>query len=350
MSYEELQLATRNHGLPLEALRFPVTPVGLHYVLIHYDIPAVTPESWRLRVDGLVERPASLTLDDLQSRPAVSVTLTMECAGNGRAGMRPRPVSQPWLLEAVGTATWTGTPLRDVLADASVSDDAAELVFEGLDAGIEGGVKQSYARSLSTADALSDDVLLAYAMNGQPLPPQHGYPLRLVVPGWYGMTNVKWLSRITAVADPFTGYQQSQGYRLRTSEEDPGEPVTHMAPRALMIPPGTPEFLSRRRFVPVEPIWIYGRVWSGMGDVAGVDVSSDGGRTWSAAEVGSNVGRHSWREWAYRWEPQGPGEFELCCSARDIRGNHQPDKPVWNLGGYANNSLQRILVTAVAKT
>jgi sulfane dehydrogenase subunit SoxC len=347
VSYEELQLATRNHGLPLEALRFSVTPVGLHYVLTHYDIPVVAPEGWCLTIDGLVTRPQSLKLEAIRARrPVITLTSTMECAGNGRARMRPRPISQPWLLEAVGTSTWTGTPLRGLLADASVKAEAVEVVFEGLDAGVEGGVKQAYARSLTMADALADDVLLAYDMNGSPLPPQHGYPLRLIVPGWYGMTNVKWLSRITAVAEPFTGYQQSHGYRVRSAEEDPGESVTRMAPRALMIPPGIPDFLTRRRFVSVSPIQIDGRAWSGLSDVIGVTVSSDGGHTWSPAQLGDRVGRYGWRSWTYLWEPPSPGDYELCCSAHDAEGTHQPYESTWNLGGYANNSIQRVAVTA----
>ena len=145
----ELQLAARNHGLPLEALRYPITPAGLHYLLIHYDIPAVNADSWRLNVDGKVERPLELTLADLRERPAHEVKATMECAGNGRALLAPHVVSQPWLLEAVGTAKWTGVSLRSILEEAEVLDDAVEVVFTGLDRGIEKGIQQSYQRSLA---------------------------------------------------------------------------------------------------------------------------------------------------------------------------------------------------------
>ena len=138
----------------------------------------------------------------------------MECAGNGRALLAPRPISQPWLTEAVGTAEWTGIPLRALLDEAGIDDGAVEVVFTGLDRGVEGGVEQLYERSLTLADAQHEDVLLAYACNGVPLPPQHGFPLRLVVPGWYGMTSVKWLQRITVVDEPFTGYQMVTGYLL----------------------------------------------------------------------------------------------------------------------------------------
>src|SRR6266480_4760432 len=142
VSLEELQLAARNHGLPLEALRYDVTPVGLHYLLIHYDIPAVDPSAWRLIVDGRVRRPLSLTLDDVVARPRVTAPVTMECAGNGRALLEPRPLSQPWLMEAVGTGEWTGTPLRPLLEDAGIEGDAVDVVFAGLDRGVEGGVEQ----------------------------------------------------------------------------------------------------------------------------------------------------------------------------------------------------------------
>ena len=183
VSLEELQLAARNHGMPLEALRWPVTPLGLHYLLIHYDIPAVDAVAWRLEVGGRVLRALSLSLDDLRGMETVTRPVTMECAGNGRALLEPHVVSQPWLLEAVGTAEWTGVPVRAVLDAAGVAEDAVEVLFTGLDRGVEGGVEQAYARSLPLDEARGG-ALLAYAVNGEPLPPQHGFPLRLVVPGW----------------------------------------------------------------------------------------------------------------------------------------------------------------------
>ena len=196
ISLQELQLAARNHALPLEALRWDVTPIGLHYLLTHYDIPKVDATTWRLEVGGLVERPLSLSLDELRARPTVEVAVTMECAGNGRALVEPHVVSQPWLLEAVGTARWRGVPVAELLDEAGVRDGVVEALFTGLDRGVEGGEEQAYERSLPLGD-LAGDALLAYEVNGVPLPPQHGYPIRLVVPGWYGMTSVKWLSRIT---------------------------------------------------------------------------------------------------------------------------------------------------------
>jgi DMSO/TMAO reductase YedYZ molybdopterin-dependent catalytic subunit len=345
ISLEELQLATRNHGMPLEALRYEITPIGLHYLLTHYDIPAIDPGEWRLSVGGLVRSAMALSLDEVKSRPRMTLPVTMECAGNGRARLSPRPISQPWLAEAVGTAEWTGTPLRDLLEDAGIRDGAVEVLFTGVDHGMEGEVEQDYARSLPVAEAMREDVLLAYEVNGQALPPQHGFPLRLVVPGWYGMTSVKWLRSIEVVAEPFRGYQQSHGYRFRDQPEDDGEPVTRIAPRALMVPPGFPEFLSRDRLMAGGPCVLQGRAWSGWGPIEAVQVSVDGGRTWYGAEMGQPPGPAAWTRWSFQWTPPRPGVYELACRARDAAGNEQPLEPGWNVGGYANNSIQRVRVT-----
>jgi DMSO/TMAO reductase YedYZ molybdopterin-dependent catalytic subunit len=344
ISLEELQLAARNHGMPLEALRYPVTPVGLHYLLIHYDVPAVDPDAWRLTIHG--ERELELSLDEVRARPAAEHTVTMECAGNGRARLEPRPVSQPWLLEAVGTARWRGTPLAPLLKDAGVPDGTVEVLFTGLDRGVEGGEEQTFQRALQLDDALRGEVLLAYEMNGAPLPPQHGFPLRLVVPGWYGMTNVKWLSRIELLDAPFAGYQQSWSYRVRQSEDDAGEPLQRMQPRSLLVPPGIPEFLTRERTVPAGEVLVEGRAWSGLAPVVSVEVSDDGGATWAAAELEPAGEPWAWRGWSYQWDAQ-PGEHVLCSRARDEAGNEQPVDPPWNLGGYANNAVQTVRVVVI---
>jgi DMSO/TMAO reductase YedYZ molybdopterin-dependent catalytic subunit len=348
ISREELALAARNHGMPLEALRYPVTPLGLHYLLTHYDIPAVDPSEWTLTISGLVERPAELTLDEIRALPSVETIATMECAGNGRALLDPRPFSQPWLHEAVGTAHWRGTPLRPILDAAGISHSTVEIVFTSLDRGIEAGVEQSYARSLTLEDALRDDVLLAWEINGVPLPPQHGFPLRLLVPGWYGMTNVKWLASIEAVAEPFTGHQQRVSYRLRQDPDEPGVPLTRILPRALMLPPGTPDFPSGVRTLRAGRCTLEGRAWSGWGEIASVEVSTDAGRTWSEAALEPDVDSPSaWVRWNIHWDAPA-GEHELRCRATDAAGNQQPDDPQWNLGGYANNAVQRLRLTVTA--
>jgi DMSO/TMAO reductase YedYZ molybdopterin-dependent catalytic subunit len=268
----------------------------------------------------------------------------MECAGNGRALFEPRAISQPWLIEAVGTAEWTGTPLAPLLEEAGVADGAVEVLFTGLDRGVEGGEPQHYQRALPLAEALREEVLLAYEIAGRPLPPQHGFPLRLVVPGWYGMTNVKWLDSITVLDEPFAGYQQARAYRMRRSEDEQGESVTRMVPRALMVPPGVPDFLTRERFAEPGPVLLAGRAWSGWAPIASVDVSTDGGATWQPAELDEPLSPTAWRGWSLRWDAT-PGHHELCCRAADADGNRQPDQADWNLGGYANNSVQRVAVT-----
>jgi DMSO/TMAO reductase YedYZ molybdopterin-dependent catalytic subunit len=345
ISPDELRLATRNHGMPLEALAYDVTPVGMHYLLIHYDVPRADASAWRLDVDGAVDRPLSLSLDELAGRDAVTAPVTFECAGNGRALLDPRPISQPWGLEAVGTGSWTGTPLASLLAEAGVADSAVEVLFTGLDRGVEGEVEQSYQRSLPLADALRDDVLLAWGMNGGPLPPQHGFPLRLVVPGWYGMTNVKWLSRITVLEEPFTGYQNARGYRLRQDADEEGVPVSRMLVRALMVPPGIPDFATRRRFATLGTHTLVGRAWSGAGAIEAVEVSSDQGATWEPAALEPPAGPHAWWRWSFEWRPPAPGDYELWCRATDSAGHQQPPAPEWNLGGYANNAVQRVPIT-----
>lgn len=345
ISAAELQLAHRNAAMPLEALRWPITPVGLHYLLIHYDIPAVDAAAWRLDVGGAVAKAITLTLDELEARERVAVPVTMECAGNGRARFEPRPISQPWLGEAIGTAVWTGTPLAPLLREAGPAESAVEVVFTGLDEGVEGGEPQAYERSLPLSEALEADAVLAYAIGDEPLPPQHGFPLRLVVPGWYGMTNVKWLRRITVVEEPFQGYQNTSGYRMRSHKDEEGTPVTRMMPRALMRPPGVPDFMTRKRFVTAAPCELEGRAWSGWGEITRVEVSTDGGATWADAVLGDAPGPHAWRAWSCAWAPPGPGDYELACRATDAAGNTQPLEPLWNVGGYQNNAVQRIPVT-----
>jgi len=345
ISPAELRLAARNHGLPLEALRHPITPAGLHYLLIHYDIPSVEVDTFRLDVGGAVERTLSLSLDDLRERPRVAAPLTFECAGNGRALLQPRPLSQPWLTEAVGTAEWAGTPLLPLLVEAGIRPEAVEALFTGLDRGMEGGTLQLYERSLSLADA--EGALLAYEMNGEPLPPQHGFPLRLVVPGWYGMANVKWLARITLLDEPFGGFQNTVAYRMYEADGEPGDPVTRMLPRSLTAPPGVPDFMTRERQLEPGPVVLTGRAWSGYGPIERVDVSTDGEASFAAAQLEDPIGPSAWRGWRFDWDAPA-GEHVVCSRATDASGNSQPLEPAWNLKGYANNAVERIVVRVAA--
>jgi sulfane dehydrogenase subunit SoxC len=341
---EELQLAVRNHSMPLEALRYDITPVGLHYLLIHFDIPHVDGATYRLGVGGHVRNSLSLTLDDIKARPKKTLAVTLECAGNGRARLSPRPQSQPWLGEAVGTAEWTGTPLGPILDEAAAKQEAINVVFTGMDRGIQGGVDQLYERSLPLDVARREEVLLVYAINGEPLPPQHGFPLRLIVPGWYGMTQVKWLRSVTVTDHAFEGYQQAMAYHFRRFDGDAGDPVTRILPRALMVPPGVPDFMSRTRFLNPSVVTIEGRAWSGRGKIVKVEFSHDGGSTWSAAKLEPALSPHAWCRWTIRWDAKASGEYELCARATDAAGNVQPLDQSWNLEGVQNNAVQRLRV------
>jgi len=338
---DELDLAARNHAMPHEALRYDVTPVGLHYLLTHYDIPDVDPSSYRLTIGGHVTRPRSLTLAELRDRPSVTAQVTLECAGNGRALLEPRAISQPWLRGAVGTAAWTGTPLAPLLAEAEPGAGAIDVAFAGLDHGIESDVEQDYERGLSLAEASRPDLLLAYEMNGQPLPPQHGFPLRLIVPGWYGMAHVKWLTRIRVLDTAFDGYQNVTGYRLRAHEEETGTPIERIAVRSMMVPPGFSTFLPRTRVLDAGPVLLSGRAWSGAAPIALVEVSTDGGATWAEATLGPEPPPHAWRSWSFDWDAL-PGRHTVCSRATDAGDATQPDAPVWNVGGYLNNAVERI--------
>ena len=238
-------------------------------------------------------------------------------------------------------------PLRPILEEAGLLDDAVEILFTGHDRGIDQDVEQNYERSLPLEEAVREEVILAYEMNGQPLPPQHGFPLRLIVPEWYGMTSVKWLKSITVISEPFEGIQQQVLYHYRHSEDDPGTPVTRKYPHALMVPPGIPDYLSRTRHVRAgRRMLVEGRAWSGFGAVERVEFSFDGGHTWADTQLGESIGHYGWRSWSYEWEIQKPGEYELCVRATDTAGNRQPinTDEAWNVGGYGVNVVQRVPV------
>ena len=338
---EELALAGRNRGMPLEALRHDVTPSGLHYLLIHFDIPA-EPAQWKLRIAGVVDRPLEIGLEELKSMPSKTLRVTLECAGNGRGQLSPRYPSVPWLEEAVSTAEWTGVPLAAVLAPAGLRGDAKDIVFRGADRGFDRGVEHEFARSLVPELALRADVLLAYAMNGSPLQPQHGAPLRLIVPGWYGMASVKWLYAIEALEHGFDGLQQASGYHYRRAAGDKGEPCTFMRVNSLMVPPGIPDFYTRRRVARAGRIELTGRAWSGAGAIERVELGVNG--VWRDAVVARRQHKHAWQGWHGTWDAIA-GDHELACRATDVLGQRQPLEAPWDLSGFGNNGVQRVQVT-----
>ena len=343
-SQAEVRLANRNPGTLLEGLRYDLTPAGLHYLLIHFDVPFVpTADNWTLSIGGLVERPQKLALDDLKRRPQRTLPVTLECAGNGRAGITPRRQSQPWNHEAVGTAKWIGTPLRPILEEAGLVASAHDVVFYGRDRGFSSGIEHDYGRSLRPDQALGDDVLLVWAMNDAPLLPQHGFPLRLIVPGWYGMASVKWLERIEVIDRPFDGYQQVGTYIYRESDDQPGVPITTILVKSLMVPPGMPDVYTRSRLVDRGDVALFWRAWSGGGvPIEKIEVAIDG--NWREATLDPELGRYAWRGWHFNWHAS-PGEHELMCRATDRNGATQPLEPGFDTGGFGNNAVQRVHVT-----
>lgn len=338
----ELALAGRNSGMPLEALRYDVTPAGLHYLLIHFDIPPADAATWRLEIGGLVERPRALSLAELKQMPAMTLRVTMECAGNGRGQISPRYPSMPWLEEGVSTADWTGVPLAALLGEARVQPAAKEIVFSGTDRGIDRGIEHAFERSLPVAEARHEDVLVAWQMNGEPLLPQHGAPLRLVVPRWYGMASVKWLARIEAIDRAFDGVQQALSYHFRSAPGEPGVPCRLMRVNSLMAPPGIPDFYTRQRRLESGRVEVRGRAWSGEGAIRRVEFSVDG--AWRDAALDAEQGAHAWRGWRAEWDARA-GAHELACRATDAAGNVQPLEPVWDATGFGNNSVQRVQVS-----
>ncbi|MEM0978390.1 MAG: sulfite oxidase [Pseudomonadota bacterium] len=341
-SEAEKGLANRNHGLLLETLECDVTPTGAHYLLNHFDVPIIDETTHRLTLSGAFDNREELTLEDIRQRPSVTMPVTLECAGNGRAGVSPRSHSMPWGYEAVGTSLWTGTPLAPLIEEAAPTDDTVEIAFIGADYGYDMGSGHFFGRSL-TLEALRDlDVMLVYEMNGAPLLPQHGAPLRIIVPGWYGMASVKWLSQIIALTEPYDGYQQVGTYRFKKSPDDVGTPIRDIRVKSLMKPPGVPDWSSRKRLVRAGPTPIVGRAWSGLGrQITKVEV--DTGTGWMQAELSPGASKYAWSKWTFTWDAT-PGAYTLRCRATDEDGNQQPLTPPWDEAGFANNAVQSVTV------
>lgn len=339
---DEVRLANRNSGTLLEMLAHDVTPTGLHYLLIHFDVPNLDTQTHKLEFGEGFDAPYSLSVDEVRALPQVTMPVTLECAGNGRTKMSPRTHSMPWGYEAVGTSQWTGTPLAPLIERARPKADTVDIVFTGADRGFDKGVVHSFGRSLSLKQIVSMDVLLVHAMNGQPLLPQHGAPLRIIVPGWYGMASVKWLSTIEALNQAYQGYQQVGTYRYRDHQDDPGTPVTALRVKSLMVPPGIPDWVTRNRYLKVGPVTITGRAWSGDGASIEKVEFSDGTRWWPAT-LAAPSGQFDWTQWTVDWEAT-PGEHVLSCRATDSNGDTQPLDPRWDASGFGNNVVQQVHV------
>jgi len=341
-SDDEVRLANRNSGTLLESLRHDVTPTGLHYLLIHFDVPDLDAHSHKLEFREGFTAPFSLDMDEIRALPQQTLPVTLECAGNGRSGLSPRTHSMPWAYEAVSTSEWTGTPLAPLIKRAQPEAGTVDIVFTGADRGFDKGDEHAFGRSLSLEQIASLDVLLVHAMNGQPLLPQHGAPLRIIVPGWYGMASVKWLSTVDALSSPYQGYQQVRTYRYRANKDDPGQPVTSIRVKSLMVPPGIPDWTTRLRYLKAGIVTVTGRAWSGSGTPIDTVEFYDGSH-WQAATLSPPTGRYGWTRWTYDWNAQ-PGEHALSCRATDSNGDTQPLEPRWDASGFGNNAVQRVSV------
>ena len=345
VSYEETVLAFRCHGFHSEFLDRPITPLGSHYLLIHFDVPQLTAPGYAITIGGRVANPTTLSLEQIKQRPAVTQPTILECAGTGRSFGHPRAIYVPWFSEAIGVYEYTGTPLRPILEQAGLLDDATEVVFTGWDEGIDLGTRHAFERALPIDEAMKPEVLLAWEANGQPLPPAHGFPLRLVVPTWYGMASVKWLKSITVIDHTFQGEEQKQVYRGAFGSSDSGRPIQKKAVRSATMPPGVPDAISRHRFVAPGTTVLEGKAWSGEGRIVRVEVSTDDRRTWRPATLHAPVSQFAWTPWTFTWDVRRRGEYVISSRATDSAGNIQPLRPFWNVQGMAQNGVERIGVT-----
>jgi sulfite oxidase len=329
----------------------PITAADVFYVRNHGPVPQIDPATWRLRVHGLVELELELGLDDLRDErfPERELAVTLQCAGNRRADLmavRDIPGESPWGPGATGTVRWRGVALADVLAAARPKDGAAHVGFEGADLSCEVDPPELYGSSIPMRDALAHDVLLAWSMNGEPLPAVHGGPIRAVVPGYIGARSVKWLNRVELRAQPWDGHYQATAYRLVPPGVAPGRAVgIELGLVAVNSDVLVPDDGATVEAGPVE---VSGYAFAGgRRKVERVDVSLDRGRTWRQAELGDDLGVWAWRLWRTRLELD-PGDHEIVVRAWDSAAGTQPEDPAgsWNPKGYANNSWGRVRVHA----
>jgi DMSO/TMAO reductase YedYZ molybdopterin-dependent catalytic subunit len=299
---------------PLALQQGVLTPVSRFFVRDHFPVPE---PPTNLAIGGEVAHPITLTASDLRQFPRRQLTATLECAGNGRSYLNPPVSGEPWGLGAVGTAEWSGTSLLSVLEPARLADDVVEILFTSAD---------GFARSLPLDRALHADTLVVNTMNGEPLSRAHGAPLRLLVPGWYGMASVKWLARIEAIRAPYLGHFQVERYVI----DD--RPIRAMQPRSVIVEP------HEGAIVQAGQRWIRGYAWTGDGRVVSVDLSDDSGQTWAAATLLGKPQAYTWHRWEFDWQPKAPGPVTVVARALDSTGLTQPLQQAWNTLGYCNNA------------
>jgi sulfite oxidase len=329
-----------------------LTPNHRFFVRSHFGPPqtdAITEANWTLRIGGLVERSQSFTLKDLRQMDAVTITAVVQCSGNGRAFHRPKVPGVQWERGAVGNAEWTGVRLRDLLAKAGVQDGACHVQFQGADRPLVASVPL-FTRSIPLEKALHPDTILAYEMNGRPLPLLHGAPLRVITPGWMADSCIKWLTEITVRQDEAQGYYMQTAYRYPTRPVVPGEAIAarDLKPVEAMIVKSFIAAPQEGESVKSGPVAIQGMAWSGEAKVVKVEVSFDEGKTWEPARLVGEDRPYAWRQWQLVWKAKAAGTFTILCRATDARGEQQPAITPWNPSGFLWNGWDRVSVTVTA--
>src|SRR5438094_2953957 len=317
-----------------------ITPTKSFYVRTHFPIPTIDKDEWWLQVEGEVEKPFKINYQELLKLKSLTVPLTLECAGNNRNFLEPKVKGVQWGLGAVGTAEWTGVPLSILLDGAGVKPQSREVILEGADGGTLEDAKApngnlKFARSIPLAKA--KDVLLAYKMNGADLPPEHGFPLRAIVPGWYAMASIKWLQRIIVTDRPFTGYYQTLDYAFWKRRGDIAEltPLSEMQVKAEIAKPAQGEIVPKN-----SNVRCHGAAWTSDGEITKVELSTDGGATWNEAKLVGQSKPNAWRLWEFDWQtPAAVGKQILVARATDSHGRTQPVERDPDRGTYMINHL-----------
>ena len=335
-----------NLEMPFETAESFITPTKSFYVRTHFPIPKIDRDAWWLHVEGEVEKPFAINYEELLKLGSQMVPVTLECAGNNRDFLEPKVKGVQWGLGAVGTAEWTGVPLSVLLDRAVVRSNAREVILEGADHGMLDDPKSppgelTFSRSVPVEKA-KRDVLLAYRMNGKDLPPEHGFPVRVIVPGWYAMASIKWLQRIIVSSEPFTGYYQTLDYAYWKRRGDIAElsPIAELQVKAEIAKP------ARGETVPANSsVRIRGAAWAGGNEIVRVEVSTDGGSTWKEATLLGEAKPNAWRFWEFDWKtPTAPGKQTLVARATDSLGQTQPVHRDPDRGTYMINHLLPITV------
>lgn len=333
---------------PVALLNSFITPNDLFYVRHHLYAPRTAAAGWKLDVSGEVERPGAITLDEIRRLPRATTTVTLECAGNGRAFFDPPVAGIQWEKGAVGTARWTGARLSDVLKKFGVKSAAKYVVLDGADKSF--AKIPDFIRNVPVAKALHPDTVIAYEMNGEPIPPLHGFPLRAIIPGWEGAYSVKWLARIELLDREHDGFFVKTAYRYPTKRIAPGAAVDpkDMAPLTGLVVKSLITAPLDQATVRTGAVKIEGFAWAGENDIVRVDVSLDGGTTWREAALGREREKYTWRGFSHEFRITEPGHYTLMARAADALGNVQPVEAMWNPSGYLWNVIDRVRINVEA--